>query len=170
MRILIGGRCRYICSTIITSSAWQGNCTAYRRQFLISRFMAGTESLDEDFNIDVALQQYLNDIEQCTSDLPQTPPSLHDLSSLTNSQPPTSLADAGFYDALFPKPTSSYTVPSDGLGQTGLPEQEAECIKEPSASSCVRRTEAWAAKNRRAQKRFRERQKVVQQSWHHGQY
>ena len=120
--------------------------------------VAGAETLDEDFNIDVALQQYMYNIEQCTTDLTQTPPSLHNLSSLTNLQQQTNPAEAGMLDALFPdlEPLASCTVP--------LSEQEAACTQEPTASTATRRSEAWAAKNRRAQKRFRERQKVIHRS------
>ena len=120
--------------------------------------VADAESLDQDFNIDVALQQYMYNIEQCTTDLTQTPPSLHDLSSLANLHQQTNPAEAGLLDALFPdlEPLTSCAEP--------LSEQEAACTQEPTASTATRRTEAWAAKNRRAQKRFRERQKVMQRS------
>lgn len=115
---------------------------------------AGAVRLDEDLHIDAALQQYMYDIEQCTTDLTQTPPSLHDLPSLTNDQQ-QNIADAGIYDALFHdlEPLTSCGVP--------LAEQESECDHEPTTSKASKRTEAWAAKNRRAQKRFRERQKVM---------
>ena len=118
--------------------------------------VAGAKNLDEDFSTDVALQQYMYNIEQCTTDLTQTPPSLHNLSSLTNLQQQTNSAQAGLLDELFPdlEPLASCTVP--------LSEQEAACTQEPAVSTATKRTEAWAAKNRRAQKRFRERQKVMQ--------
>lgn len=120
--------------------------------------VAVAENLDADFDIDVALQQYMYNIEQCTTDLTQTPPSLHNLSSLTDLQPQTNPAEAGLLDTLFSdlEPLASCAEP--------LTEQEASCTQKPNASTATRRTEAWAAKNRRAQKRFRERQKVMQRS------
>lgn len=106
--------------------------------------------------MDVALQQYMYNIEQCTTDFTQTPPSLHNLSSITNLQQQTNPAEAGLLDALFPdlEPLASCTAP--------LSEQEPACTQEPTASTATRHSAAWAAKNRRAQKRFRERQKVMQ--------
>ena len=109
--------------------------------------------LDGDSHIDAALQQYMYDIEQCTTDITQTPPSLHDLPSLAIDQQ-QNIADVEIFDALFHdlEPLASCGVP--------LAEQESECDQQPTTSTATRRTDAWAAKNRRAQKRFRERQKV----------
>lgn len=125
--------------------------------------MAGAVRLDEDLHIDAALQQYMYDIEQCTTDLTQTPPSLHDLPSFTSGQQQNT-AEAGIYDALF--------LDLEPLASCGVPpaEQESECEQEPTTSTAIRRTEAWAAKNRRAQKRFRERQKVCLFSMYKSSY
>lgn len=120
------------------------------------------ESLDEDLNVDSVLQQYMFEIEHCTTDFSQAPPSLQDLSPLSNLQQPTSTTDAGIYESLFPSAVqqpSSSTFP-DSPGRKGSFKQEADDVPGPKSTTGTKRTEAWAAKNRRAQKRFRERQKV----------
>ena len=120
------------------------------------------ETLEADLNVDAVLQQYMFQIEHCTTDLPQAPPFLQDLTSISNLQQPTSTADVGFFESLIPfalKQPSSSIFP-DSPGREGSSEQEAEDTPGHNTTTGTKRTEAWAAKNRRAQKRFRERQKV----------
>ena len=115
--------------------------------------------LDEDLNVDTVLQQYMLDIESCTNDLSQAPPSLQDLSPLSmlqqpTVQQPTSTADAG----LAQQPLAPLSPGSSGqLDSSG---RQADMLPACNASTGSKRTEAWAAKNRRAQQRFRERQKA----------
>lgn len=122
------------------------------------------DSADEPSIVDDALKNYMYELERCALDFAEAPPALHAVAPNANLQYPTTTADAELYDALFPSVIQT-TSAATGFEpeQVGLPEQEA--VNEPNATTATKRTEAWAAKNRRAQKRFRERQKVVQQYW-----
>lgn len=122
------------------------------------------ESVVKDFNVDDALRKYMYELEQCTTDISQAPPPLQELEPIADLLHPTSIADAELYDALFPSAIhATSAAPLYRIEQADLLEQEA--VNDNYATTITKRTEAWTAKNRRAQKRFRERQKVLQQSW-----
>ena len=112
------------------------------------------ESLDKDLNVDTVLEQYMQDLASCTTDLSQAPPTLGDLTTVSKLQQRSGTA-AGLYDPFDPSASS----PLD-LQNLDLPMQASGHSAEPSLDSGTKRTEAWTAKNRRAQKRFRERQKA----------
>ncbi|DBA88707.1 TPA: hypothetical protein ACH3X2_004809 [Trebouxia sp. C0005] len=114
------------------------------------------ESLDTDFNVDTVLEQYMQDLESCTTDLSQAPPTLGDLATVSNLQQ-RSGSTAGLYDPFDPSADS----PLD-LQNLDLPMQTSDFLADlpPDPPTGTKRTEAWTAKNRRAQKRFRERQKA----------
>ena len=117
------------------------------------------ESLDTDLNVDTVLEQYMQDLENCTTDLSQAPPILGDLATVSNLQQ-RSGTTAGLYDPFDPSATS----PLD-LQNLDLPMQASGLLTDlpPEPPTGTKRTEAWTAKNRRAQKRFRERQKASAQ-------
>lgn len=121
------------------------------------------ESLDKDLNVDTVLEQYMQDLENCTTDLSQAPPILGDLTTVSNLQQRSGTA-AGLYDPFDPSASS----PLD-LQNLDLPMQASDYLADPSpdASTGTKRTEAWTAKNRRAQKRFRERQKASTEQLQH---
>ena len=112
------------------------------------------ESLDKDLNVDTVLEQYMQDLASCTTDLSQAPPTLGDLTTVSKLQQRSGTA-AGLYDPFDPSASS----PLD-LQNLDLPMQASGHSAEPSLDPGTKRTEAWTAKNRRAQKRFRERPKA----------
>ncbi|DBB09425.1 TPA: hypothetical protein ACH3X3_007993 [Trebouxia sp. C0006] len=112
------------------------------------------ESLDKDLNVDTVLEQYMQDLENCTTDLSQAPPILGGLTTVSNLQQRSGTA-AGLYDPFDPSASS----PLD-LQKLDLPMQASGHSADPSLDLGTKRTQAWTAKNRRAQKRFRERQKA----------
>ena len=117
------------------------------------------ESAVKDFNVDDALHKYIYELEHCTTDIPLALPTLQQLAPVAQLEYTT--ADAELYDALFPSTTQTTSAaPVYRPEDAGRNAQEA--VKEDNATTVTKRTEAWAAKNRRAQKRFRERQKVFQ--------
>lgn len=119
------------------------------------------ESLDKDLNVDTVLEQYMQDLENCTTDLSQAPPILGGLTTVSNLQQRSGTA-AGLYDPFDPSASS----PLD-LQKLDLPMQASGHSADPSLDPGTKRTEAWTAKNRRAQKRFRERQKASAQQLQH---
>lgn len=122
------------------------------------------ESAVKDLDVDDALRKYMYELEHCTTDISQAPPPLQELEPIADLLHPTSIADAELYDALFPSAIQTTSAaPLHRIEQADLLEQEA--VNDPNATTVIKRTEAWAAKNRRAQKRFRERQKVLQHLW-----
>ncbi|DBA74402.1 TPA: hypothetical protein ACH3X1_011160 [Trebouxia sp. C0004] len=114
------------------------------------------ESLDKNLNVDTVLEQYMQDIENCTTDLSQVPPILRDLPTVSNLQQRSGTA-ADLYDPFDPSASS----PLD-LHNLDLPTHASGHLADlgPDLPTGTKRTEAWTAKNRRAQKRFRERQKA----------
>lgn len=114
------------------------------------------ESLDKDFNVDTVLEHFMQELENCTTDLSQAPPVLGDLATVSNLQQSSGTA-AGLYDPFDPSASSLLD-----LRNLNLPTQPSGLIADlaPDPLTGNKRTEAWAAKNRRAQKRFRERQKA----------
>ena len=113
-------------------------------------------SAGTDMPIDAMLQQYMFDIENCTTDLSQAPPALDDLPPFDASP---HQAPMGYGAAMFPnaaQTASMFDIPDAALPDP-LTEQTADA---PISCPASKRSEAWTAKNRRAQKRFRERQKV----------
>ena len=119
------------------------------------------ESLDKDLNVDTVLEQYMQDLENCTTDLSQAPPILGGLTTVSNLQQRSGTA-AGLYDPFDPSASS----PLD-LQKLDLPMQASGHSADPSLDLGTKRTQAWTAKNRRAQKRFRERQKASAQQLQH---
>lgn len=121
------------------------------------------EDLDRDLNVDTVLQQYMFELVNCTTDLSQAPPTLGDLSPFSSLQQPTGMAD-GLYDSLYPGAEQASS--SLGVQQPILPSHANDQAADPTnvATTGTKRSEAWTAKNRRAQKRFRERQKESSQS------
>ena len=113
------------------------------------------DSLDKDLDIDDALQQYMYDIEQCTMDFSQTPPMLGGLSPVLN---PGHLSGLGTGHGALQPSTLQASSPLDFQLPLQAFEETTDPTNEPSIAN--KRTQAWTAKNRRAQKRFRERQKV----------
>jgi uncharacterized membrane protein YdfJ with MMPL/SSD domain len=121
------------------------------------------ESLDKDLNVDTVLEQYMQDLENCTTDLSQAPPILGDLTTVSNLQQRSGTA-AGLYDPFDPSASS----PLD-LQNLDLPMQASGHLADRPTDppTGTKRTEAWTAKNRRAQKRFRERQKASAEQLQH---
>ena len=122
------------------------------------------ESLDKDFNVDTVLEHFMQELENCTTDLSQAPPVLGDLATVSNLQQSSGTA-AGLYDPFDPSASSLLD-----LRNLNLPTQPSGLIADlaPDPLTGNKRTEAWAAKNRRAQKRFRERQKASTEQQQHG--
>ena len=121
------------------------------------------ESLDKDLNVDTVLEQYMQDLENCTTDLSQAPPILEDLTTISNLQHRSDTA-AGLYETFDPSASSPLA-----LQNFDLPMQASAHFTDlpPDPPTGTQRTEAWTAKNRRAQKRFRERQKASQEQLQH---
>ena len=125
---------------------------------MILHMASHDESFEQDLNVDTVLQQYMYDLETCTTDLSRAPPAFGDLEPFSNFQQPGSPA-VGFCDSLYPGFAQSCpALRSDIVPNFDAADQPADSVCGPSAG--VKRTEAWTAKNRRAQKRFREKQKV----------
>ena len=120
------------------------------------------ENLDFDLNVDTVLEQYMQDLESCTTDLSQAPPTLpnEQLSSFIDGHQTDPDRAAELCDVLQPgaeQASSLLEFEQDPLIPKEL-QQAADLAS--GASTGVKRTDAWVAKNRRAQRRFRERQKV----------
>lgn len=108
--------------------------------------------MDSGLNVDAVLEQYMLDLEHCTNDLSQAPPILEDLSAFDNLHQPILTASG----------VDAYADAAQPALDLGLQGEQAAAQVAPQATDVAasRRSEAWTAKNRRAQKRFRERQKV----------
>ncbi len=121
------------------------------------------DSLDNDLNVDTVLEQYMQDLENCTTDLSQAPPILGDVATVSNLQQRIDTA-AGLYDPFDPSASSPLDLQNLDLPMQASGHLEDRPTDPPTGT---KRTEAWTAKNRRAQKRFRERQKASAEQLQH---
>ena len=130
----------------------------------------------QDVELDSCLQQYIVDLQGSGATTAQaTPADLHSLWLSTSNQSPYGFDTA---QPISTEPTEQYThfpeleqlvplCPADDSSQ-----EQQDAVHHSSSGSGIaisdsratassnKRTEAWVAKNRRAQKKFREKQKA----------